>query len=108
MRSVVPAVLYRLICPPGPTATITMLGTVLPAVKLRVEVLGRIAPDGQTVMNPVAVVLVAVTLRATELTPAGRPGTVTVMVPPGPTLALPAPSPVLVSRKRLGVTEVNE
>src|SRR4051812_35665313 len=108
MRSVVPAELYRLIFPPGPTATMTMLETVLPAVKLTLDVLGRVASVGQTVTKPDAVVFVAVTLSAMELTPAGRPGTVTVMVCPDPTFDLPAPRPLLVSRNGLGVTAVND
>src|SRR4029077_14888828 len=69
-----PNPLYRLIWPPEPTATSTMLGTVLPAVQFRLEARGWGSPAGQTVKKLGAVVSVTVTLSITALTPlAGTP-----------------------------------
>ncbi len=89
--------------PSDATPVTTELGTVRPAGKLTVEVLGREVSPGQTVRKPPLVALTAVMLRATEPTPvAGTPPvprTVTFRVAPAPT----APPVLRVSRSRAGV-----
>src|SRR5262245_45957786 len=65
--------------PPAPTPTVTRLGIVLPAVKLRFDAVGLGAPVGHTVRKLVVDGWVAVTLITIALTPlAGMPPT------PGP------------------------
>jgi len=97
--------------PSGPSGTSTRLGTVAPAVKLRLEASGRALPPGYTVKNPLAVALVAVALSTTALGGLGAfmagtpptPATCTLSVPMGPSLAGGAPRPARVSRMRAGV-----
>src|SRR5439155_857384 len=99
----------------------TRLGTVCPAIQLRLEAFGRVLPEGQTVRKLGAVVVVTVMLRIAEEAPfAGtppapvtwtamlrgapgvRPATVRLRDWPAPT----APPELLVSSKRTGLTAV--
>src|ERR1700730_1142822 len=59
--------------PPVPSATWTRLGTVLPAVQLRLDATGRVTPVGKTVRKLAPVVLVTVTLTTTAEAPVGTP-----------------------------------
>src|ERR1700676_1696410 len=63
------------------TGTMTRLGTVSPATKLRLEATGCVAPDGHTVRKLVAVGLVTVTFNTTADTP--EEGTPPLVVPVG-------------------------
>ena len=100
-----------LILPSADSLTTTRLATVWPAVKLRLEALGRAASAGWTVRWLAAVGAVVVTLRATAATPlAGTPpwpATCTVRVWPAPTAWQPPsqlPVPMRVSSTRAGLT----
>src|SRR5438067_3364573 len=83
--SVLPDALAIVTPPPDPNATITRLGTVSPAAKLRFEVPDQDVPSGKAARKPPAVGLTAVTLRATAVAPDGTewPASVTVTRPLG-------------------------
>jgi hypothetical protein len=53
------------------SGTVTRFATVTPAVKLRLETVGIVIPAGNTVRNPEAVGLTAVTLSTAADAPAG-------------------------------------
>src|SRR3981081_4667065 len=84
----------------------TRFGTVTPAVQLRLEARGRVAPAGYTVKKQAAVVRVAVTFKATAVTPVvgipPTPVTWTSRLSSGPNVApalvWPLPGPVSVMR----------
>ena len=95
------------ILPFVPSSTITVLATVWPAEKLRLEASGRPLPLGQTVRNDAAAGLVTVTLRTTAAAPAGGPPA----TPAIWTSLITAPTiddPVRVSRRRAGSNGLNE
>ncbi len=83
----------------------TRFGTVWPVAKLTFDVFGFSPPSAKAVTWPPLVVLVAVTLRTTAVTPAGMPP-----FPPifrcaeeyAATLPAGAPVPLRVSSRRVG------
>src|ERR1039458_2367341 len=88
--------------------TVTRLGTVSPAEKFRLELVGRLCPDGYTVRKPFALAWVTVTL-STSAVSDGQVGTQPVSVlgamtsvPPGRSGPLGAPRATRVSTIRVG------
>ncbi len=55
--------------PPVPTPTITRLGTVWPATKLRLDASGMVTPVGHTVRKPAVLAFASVTFKTTADTP---------------------------------------
>ncbi len=104
--------LNRCTYPSSPTGAITRFATFRPATKFRCDVSAfsvssLVLP---TEMWPGPVVLVAVTLRTTEPTPAGTlaaPATFSATELRAPTLAFAAPRPERVSSSRVGSCDVN-
>src|SRR4051812_28962383 len=87
----------------------TRFGMVWPALKFRLDAVGSAVPPGNTRRCPAARASVTVTFSATAVAPAGTllVGSVIVTVrcaPIGPR----APSPVRVSRTRVGLTGWND
>src|SRR5687767_6324413 len=90
---------------PPPTATVVNPGTVPPARKSTTDAVGLGWPEGWAVRYPSVVVLVTVRFMATAVTSAGipwRPPIASRTVLYGATFWLGAPTPVLVSRNRVG------
>src|SRR6266853_3907818 len=92
--------------PPVPTPTITRLGTVWPATKLRLDASGMVTPAGHTVRKPAVLAFASVTFKTTADTPLDgtppRPVTWRSIFWLGVRMAAGAPLPVLVSSSRDG------
>src|SRR5215204_1362248 len=73
MTLVAPTALANRTTPPAPTPTVTRLGMIWPAPKLRFEALGRGAPPGYTVRNDSSVASTTVTFITTAEADAGTP-----------------------------------
>jgi hypothetical protein len=110
-RWLAPEELKIVTLPPAPIFTTTAFANVWPATKLALDANGRGSPVGYTVRKPSAVGSVTVTLRDTAVAPvAGTPAvpvTWTSIDWPGPAFVAGAPSPIRVSRIRVGVTGMN-
>src|SRR5665648_737578 len=103
--------LYRATWPLAPTGATARFGTVWPATKFRLDAVGRVVWSPYTVTYPKLVGAVTVTLSTTAETPeAGtppRPVTCNATVPPVPTGAVGAPTPIQVSSNRDGANDPN-
>src|SRR5262245_23425930 len=94
---------------PSTTGTITRLGAVWPATKLRFGAIGNVWPGGYTVRNPAPVGAVTVTLRTSApiVAGAGPPGTgtgSTTSLPDGTGVVVATPMADRVSRTLVGDT----
>src|SRR5262245_39293766 len=101
--------------PPVPTPTMTRLGVVAPATRLRLDTVGRATPQGQTVTNPLALASVPVTLSTTAAASAGTwlvpvPVTFSSTTPPTPGFGpvYPVAASGRVSSNRSGTSDVND
>ncbi|MFD0200162.1 hypothetical protein ACFVG9_05265 [Saccharothrix carnea] len=102
-----PTWLYSVIRRFGPRATVTRLGLVWPATRLRFDAVGRTPPDGYAVTWVAAVGSVPVRLNTTAVAEAGRCGARSTDTPPYPTGPFTPPVPSRVSSTRSGAIGTN-
>ena len=112
--SVAPDALKTFTWPLAPTFTTARLAAVSPVTRLRLDAVGAVSPEGNTVRYVGAVGPAPVTFSTTAATPVSgtppRPSTVTAALVPAVTLPAPAnrlstvSNPVRVSSNRAGGT----